>query len=569
MSLEIAVRSLHHASGARIEVPEGGIVVLVGPNNAGKSLSLRELQMHLTSPNPAEPFRSITAVDTRKVGDLRDLDEWLRATCKVGRQTGIETFFRYGNQVQSNQANSWWPNGPPFYQLGNFFALYLGAGHAASAANQAQSYNTMTETPTQPLQYLFADGALELRLSEVVTRAFGRGVVLNRFGGSQMTLHVGSPPGPFLTNGPPPAEYQQAMASMPLMQNQSDGVRSFVGLLLNVMAAPFQFILLDEPDAFLHPPQAELMGRLLGELKTPTTQLFIATHDANLLRGLLNTTGVPLTVVRLERRADIPKCAQLAPTDLQVLWQDPILRYSNLLEGLFHEGTVICESDADCRFYSSVIDVLSSERNLAHNLLFGHVGGKHRMRTAVSALKAVAVPVAAIADFDVLQDENVVRPLLEALGGTWTDCDKDWTILASAMTVQGKAPSTEHVREVFSKYLEGVVTPRLERRDEERLRQIVRTQTGWEIAKQGGLAAVPGGEVMAAAQRLLSKLAECGLFVVPVGELERFVPEVPGKGPAWVNEVHARRLHEVPTLAARQFVDSVWKFTSLEPAVSG
>jgi len=559
---------LHHTSGAKIEVPEGGIVVFVGPNNAGKSLSLREIHMHITSPNPAEPFRSITAIESRKVGDLADLDEWLRATCKVGRQSGTEVFYRYGNQVQSNQASSWWPSGPPFYQLGNFFALYLGAGSAASAANQALSYNLLTETPTQPLQYLFADGALENRLSDVVTRAFGRGVVLNRFGGSQLTLHVGSPPGQFVTNGPPPPEYLEAMATMPLMQNQSDGVRSFVGLLLNVMAAPFQFILLDEPDAFLHPPQAELMGRLLGELKAANTQLFIATHDANLLRGLLNTSDIPLTVVRLDRRADIPTCSQLAPGDLQVLWQDPILRYSNLLEGLFHSGTIICEGDADCRFYSSVIDVLSAERNSAHNLLFSHAGGKHRMRTAVKALKAVAVPVAAIADFDILQDEEVVRPLLEALGGDWASCADDWTILAAAMTSMRQAPTTEHVREAAVTYLDGVTTQRLERRDEERLRQIIRTQTGWEIAKQGGMSAVPGGEVMTAGQRLLAKLSESGLFVVPVGELERFVPEVPGKGPAWVTEVHARRLHEAPTLSARQFVDSVWQFTSLEQSTT-
>lgn len=563
MPLEIVVRSLRHASGAEIVVPEGGIVVFVGPNNAGKSLSLRELHMHVTTPNPGEPFRSITSIDTRKTGDLADLDDWLRATCKVGRQGGAEAFFRYGNQVQTNPANSWWPNGPPFYQLGSFFSLYLGAGQAASAAIQSQSYNTMTETPTQPLQYLFADGALERRLAEVVARAFGTGVVLNRFGGSQMTLHVGSPPDPFQTSGPPPVEYMQAMANMPLMQNQSDGVRSFVGLVLNVMAAPFQLILLDEPDTFLHPPQAELMGRLLGELKARNTQLFIATHDANLLRGLLNTSGIPLTIVRLDRRADVPKFAQLAPAALQVLWQDPILRYSNLLEGLFHMGTIICESDADCRFYSSVMDVLSAERNAAHNLLFSHVGGKHRMRTAVAALRAVAVPVAAIADFDILQDENVVRPLFEALGGDWTNCARDWTILSSAMSNLGQAPSTEHVRDEVTKYLAGVSTPRLERRDEERVRQLTRTETGWEVAKKGGISVVPGGAPMSAAQRLLSKLSESGLFVVPVGELERFVPEVSGKGPAWVTEVHAQHLHEHPTLSARSFMDSVWRFTSL------
>jgi hypothetical protein len=73
----------------------------------------------------------------------------------------------------------------------------------------------------------------------------------------------------------------------------------------------------------------------------------------------------------------------------------------------------------------------------------------------------------------------------------------------------------------------------------------------------------------AVAQRTIHRIGGLTLQFIPVGELERFVPEVAGKGPAWVTEVHARRLHEVRTLAARQFLDSVWEFMSLEPAVAG
>ncbi len=51
------------------------------------------------------------------------------------------------------------------------------------------------------------------------------------------------------------------------MQDQGDGVKSFIGILISVMAAPFFFLLIDEPDAFLHPPQALLMGAMLAELK--------------------------------------------------------------------------------------------------------------------------------------------------------------------------------------------------------------------------------------------------------------------------------------------------------------
>lgn len=249
-----------------------------------------------------------------------------------------------------------------------------------------------------PLQKLYSLPELEQRLSEAARRAFGQGVVLNRFGGSQLTLHVGAPPGPFSTAGPPPVEYLQGMGRLPSMQDQGDGVKSFIGILISVMAAPFFFLLIDEPDAFLHPPQALLMGAMLAELKPADAQLFVATHDANLLRGMLDATNVPLTVIRLDRHGERTSCAQLGADDIRRLWSDPLLRYSNLLDGLFHSAVVVCESDSDCRFYGSVLDVLSRESNSPADVLLTHCGGKQRMKTAVQSMRAVSVPVAAVVD---------------------------------------------------------------------------------------------------------------------------------------------------------------------------
>lgn len=75
---------------------------------------------------------------------------------------------------------------------------------------------------------------------------------------------------------------------MPLLRDQGDGVKNFVGLILNIVAAPFFYLLIDEPDLYLHPPQADLIGRLIGSLKRPETQVFLATHSADLLKGLIS-----------------------------------------------------------------------------------------------------------------------------------------------------------------------------------------------------------------------------------------------------------------------------------------
>ena len=69
---------------------------------------------------------------------------------------------------------------------------------------------------------------------------------------------------------------------------------------------------------------------------------------------------------------------------------------------------------------------------------------------------------------------------------------------------------------------------------------------------------VPQGQPTERVERLLANLREVGLFVVEVGELERFAPEVGGHGPTWVNAVHEQGLHANGSLTeARDFVVAV------------
>jgi hypothetical protein len=56
---------------------------------------------------------------------------------------------------------------------------------------------------------------------------------------------------------------------------------------------------------------------------------------------------------------------------------------------------------------------------------------------------------------------------------------------------------------------------------------------------------------------LLDRLKDIGLLVVPVGELERFAPEVSGHGPPWVVEVLERGLHKSPSDKAKSFVEMI------------
>lgn len=96
----------------------------------------------------------------------------------------------------------------------------------------------------------------------------------------------------------------------------------------------------------------------------------------------------------------------------------------------------------------------------------------------------------------------------------------------------------------FATILDGAESRgRLTRDDVEAIRGTPRLNDGWQIVKRAGIAALPAGDAYEAGGRLIGRLASGGLFVVPVGELERWFPEISGHGTKWVTDALAANLH--------------------------
>src|ERR1700730_4240377 len=449
MPLSVSLTSLQTSDGTHIRVPHGGAVVIVGPNNSGKSRALRDLFASLTLQQ--EPPRVVTTLAADKQGDAGDLIEWLDRHCKRKEQGGQTIYYGVGAQVQALGVESWWANGPPFQQLGPVFILYASAGAGLGWAQGTNSFNALVEPPTHPLHYLYLDPALEAKLSTISREAFGVGLVLNRYAGYAIHLPVGEAPQPMPMHAPPPREHLEALTALPLLQDQGDGLKSFLGLLLNVVATDHFFVVIDEPEAFLHPPQARLLGRMLITEKTSGSQLIMATHDSNILQGILSADSAQITIIRLTREGELNRAAILEPDRVRELWSDPIHRYSNVLDGLFHRAVILCEGDADCRYYASVLDSLDETATQSTELLFTHCGGKHRMPTVVKALRAVRVPVCVVADFDILKDERPLRDIVQALNGDWTKIEKAWRPVKASLDADDRPLRRQYMRQEILK----------------------------------------------------------------------------------------------------------------------
>lgn len=57
------------------------MLVLVGPNNAGKSAALREIARHIAGPNPQQPPPPVVVIDETIAteGSAEELEEWLKS----------------------------------------------------------------------------------------------------------------------------------------------------------------------------------------------------------------------------------------------------------------------------------------------------------------------------------------------------------------------------------------------------------------------------------------------------------------------------------------------------------
>lgn len=558
MSIRTPITSLEISDGNNVSVPDGGIIAFVGPNNAGKSAALRDIRGHIST--PYHPSLVVKAVQLDQLGTMEQAKMWVEQNCHKTYSGGRYVYHRMGDGGHDLETfASMWSLGPPYSSFGELLIFFAGGEGRLSAANGTTNIDFALEAPVHPLHYLYQNPDLEERVSDICMRAFGVPLTLNRFSGSMVYLHVGTTPIE-TTTVPLSSEYMDALRALPRLDEQGDGMKSFMGLLLNLTTSTYPFVIVDEPEAFLHPPQARLLGKMLGDEKSEEAQVFVATHDSDVLRGLLDSSSSNLTVVRLVRDGEVNRASQLESDKVSDLWKDPLLRYSNVLDGLFHDGVILCEGDADCRFYQSVLDAdeQGEDESRRPDLLWTHCGGKARMPMVIGALRAVDVPVRVIADFDVLREEQPLRRIVEVLGGDWSAVQGDWTVVKSALDSDAKAPSTGYVREQVEQVLSEVETPTLSKEDSTHIRQLVRPDSGWDRAKRGGKAEIPQGDASARVERLLDTLRNLGLFVVEVGELERFAPTVPRHGPAWVSAVHEQGLHANGSLPeARTFVNAV------------
>ena len=555
----ITLESITFSDGTTISLESNDVVVFVGPNNAGKSVALRELERHVSG-SPGKPI-VVTSAEFLRSGTADELLEYLRRHARETTDGANRIYNGYRVSIPAQQIASFWSG--RLRALGEFFCMRLATETRITDSDPAQAFRSLEDPVSHPIHMLYTDEMLECRISDYFRRAFGCDLVVYRTGGSEFPLLVGNRVTPGDGEDRISASYcRRLMESTVPLKDQGDGMRSFASVILHLLAPITPSILmLDEPEAFLHPPQAQLLGELIAKQRSARSQLFVATHSPDVLNGLLNVAPDHLRVLRIQRDGDVNRVKELDKQRVKELVADPLVRYSSVMSGVFHKRVIICESDSDCTFYRALLDLPEIHGELQPDVLFVHANGKHRIARLAMALTELGVPTDVIGDVDILRDD-VVEDIVKGLAG-----DRDAIVAAARavrLAVEEQKPwlkSAEVVREVQS-VLESVKTDReFPKSARQRILAVFKKASPWDAVKGAGRAAIPSGQPTEQFQRLEGLCKETGLWIVPVGETEGFCRSVGGHGARWVSEVlEKRNLLEDPELReARGFVREMWR----------
>ena len=348
-----------------------GLIVVVGPNSAGKSQLLRDIYHRICG----EPRQLVVATEVQI--DKPPFEPFLRCLESEGYFSTIEDdagnkhlrplTMHLGtgqplNQIQPQQAQSWYgsfaPEAPQFPRRSSEFlnhfgrmlvtALFLDRRLTSLATTGIIDF--VTQPPQHDLHALYLDdNARDLLHTEMLT-SFGRAVWPDMSRGNAISLKV-SDEGLL-----PTAEERlshKKMAEFRSVETEGDGMKSYLATCVSLLLGRRSVTLIDEPEMCLHPPQAYNLGRFVGRFgASPDRATLVATHSSHFLRGVIQTAP-QVQIVRLTRQNRAFSAHRVPASDLADALSRPTLRAEAVLDGIFAQAVVVVEADGDRLVYQA------------------------------------------------------------------------------------------------------------------------------------------------------------------------------------------------------------------------
>lgn len=363
------------------------------------------------------------------------------------------------------------------------------------------------------------------------------------------------------------ADTREARCLLEVLENlddQGDGIRSAVAILASLITTTHSLYLIDEPETFLHPPQARILGRNIVDL-SQNKQCFISTHNIDLLRGMLEKDYARIKIIKINRTDNVNEFHVLDNDSIKVISNDKNLKYSNILNGLFYNTVVLCENESDCKFYSALLEKIDSD--CYQNTLFCAVGGKDQFKIIIPLLNKLKINFLVIADLDLINNRDKLKDLINSIE------DNKYNQISSIHNdflnlFESGADNQVKKQSVIKEEILSFITdaPYMSDETASKIRQVLKNISHLKLLKNCGKSCLPAGECVQKYNQIIYFLNESNIFVVECGEIERFITEIDGHGSLWVEEVFKKypTLDEPEYSNAKEFIKKVFKIGMLE-----
>ncbi|MCD8231198.1 MAG: AAA family ATPase [Clostridiales bacterium] len=553
----------------------GRINVFVGANNCGKTQLLKDMLAFITG-SKADPV-ILSELDITYPETWTDMEnaydmEIININQNPQLRHIVPTLDSNPKGVNApnlfKSLESWLKSDQYAFRAatGDGLVTYLNTDNRLKLALRQPVQDLEKRGAKNVLEALYISGSSTTeKIKKYIRSIFGVEIYFNAFNLGMLEFRVGDDFSHISNN---PQDAFKELRDFPLLDNQGDGLRSVLGIVTAILSVKKPIILLDEPEAFLHPPQAMQLGELISDLVEADRQIFIATHSADFLKGLIGSTK-DAVIVHLNREKNVTRANVLDSITLNNIVVDPLLSSSRVLEGMFYKGVVATEGDADTVFYQRLFQKVGA----SDEIHFVNAHNKQTLKKIIDPYKKLGIKFAMIADADVIRDTHEFLEILKVTSDEKLInqiCEERDAILnhfKSRSKYEIFSDLKDKTKEILDKYNinvdddDGVIESVIfDYRSE--LKKIREEADELFEFKRSGRASLPD-DLKNTFDKLWDSCSRIGLFIVSVGELESWLCDY-GIGRTknkskWIGEA-LNKLYEIehdPDKAVWQFVDAL------------
>ncbi|HXZ01439.1 MAG TPA: AAA family ATPase [Stellaceae bacterium] len=515
-------------------VPCSGLTLVVGPNSSGKTQFLNDIFLRLSGQprtlvvasevvvnKPPQHAAFVEALIAngylRKSTDTNNREQLVPRTTYVGTGEAVPP-------IDPQQAENWYQTAPAPGQRNEYFAYFMRLlvtrlSLERRLANPA-SVNLIdfaTQPPQSDLHAFYVNCVAQQQLSSESIEVFGKAVWPDLTRGNMLCLRV--------ADGKLPAADDrlsfERMETYRLIDTEGDGLKSYVAICMALLLGRRPVCLIDEPEMCLHPPQAYALGRFIAtHASSKNIATFVATHSSQVLRGVVQSTE-HVEIIRLSRAGGKFAAHRIPANELVTALKKPSLLAETVLDGIFSEAVLVVEADGDRLVYQTTWQTLSDEFRL--DIHFTAVGGMGGIADTCSLYRTLDIPVAVIADLDIIVDPDKLDRILHSMDTAEVDRPIVECAKALAEEIRKLPPTIDEAayKDRLSKISE--VEPNWSSDKDISIRRDLRALSDdldrMRRLKSGDMTTFPE-PIKSQLMQVVDALKKSGIFLVPVGELE-------------------------------------------------